>query len=478
VKVLVVNANLELLPNPVVPLGACLAASAARGAGFETAFLDLAFEKDPAKTLHRALDRFAPDAVGVSIRNIDNTDFLSPRLYLPPILEKIVAPALRRCPDRVVLGGAGFSTLPEEILEFMGAPAGVVGDAEETFPRLLARWREGRDLEGIPSVVRLCPGGVVREAPAAPSADLDAYPRARCDGWVNLARYAAFGGWANVQTKRGCPLRCAYCVYNRVEGKTYRFRSPASVREEIEALHAAGVRDVEFTDSTFNVPIDHAKAVLRELTKAPVSVRLHTAGMNPLQADEELFHLMREGGFASIMISAESASDAALEGLGKGYDASAVRRILRLTEEAGFDAFWYFLFGGPGETEATVEETFRFLDREIPPRHLVYLGAGIRIQKGAPVESIARAEGVLGPDDGLLDPRFYFSPALSRDGLLDRIRREILAHPNYIQVMDYQRSRAPLWLARVLGWLRYRRPSWTLVPAINRLFARLGRKRR
>ena len=126
-KVLVVNSNLELLPNPVVPLGAWLASSAARKAGFDTAFLDLAFEKDPAKALRRALDRFAPDAVGVSIRNIDNTDFLSPRLYLPPIREKIVAPALRRCPDRVVLGGAGFSTLPEEILEFMGAPVGVVG---------------------------------------------------------------------------------------------------------------------------------------------------------------------------------------------------------------------------------------------------------------------------------------------------------------------------------------------------------------
>jgi hypothetical protein len=478
VKVLVVNANLELLPNPVVPLGACLASSAAREAGFDTAFLDLAFEKDPAAALRRTLDRFAPDAVGVSIRNIDNTDFLSPRLYLPPIREKIVAPAMAWCPGRVVLGGAGFSTLPEEILQYMGAPVGVVGDAEETLPRLLARWRESRDLDGLPGIVRLGPAGVVSEEPAAPSADLDALPRARCDAWVNLARYAAYGGWANVQTKRGCPLRCVYCVYNRVEGKAYRFRSPASVREEIGALRAAGARDVEFTDSTFNIPMDHAKGVLRELTDAPVSVRLHTAGLNPLEADEELFHLMKAAGFSSTMITAESASDAALAGLQKGYDGSAVRRILHLTEAAGFDTFWYFLFGGPGETEATVEETFRFLDREVPGRHLVFLGAGIRIQRGAPVESVARSEGVLPPDADLLEPRFYFSPELSREKLLDRIRTEVLAHPNYIQVMDYQRSRAPLWLARLLGWLRYRRPAWALVPAINRLFDRFGRKRR
>ncbi|MHC4778707.1 MAG: cobalamin-dependent protein, partial [Planctomycetota bacterium] len=152
-KVLVVNSNTELLPYPVVPLGACLTASAARDRGFDVSFLDLAFEKDPALAVIRALDRTAPDAVGVSIRNIDNTCYTSPRQYLPAVREKVVGPILERLPDRVVLGGAGFSTMPEEILAFTGAPAGVVGDGEKTFPEILERWRDGKSLEGLPGIV-------------------------------------------------------------------------------------------------------------------------------------------------------------------------------------------------------------------------------------------------------------------------------------------------------------------------------------
>jgi radical SAM superfamily enzyme YgiQ (UPF0313 family) len=456
-RIAVFNSNTELLPNPVVPLGACIAASTAREAGWEVFFCDLAFEKNPAEKVRDFLGRLGPDAAGVSIRNVDNTDFLSPRFYLTDIREKIVAPAVEALPGRVVLGGAGFSTMPEEILEYMGAPVGVVGDAETTFPRILERWAEGKGLEGLSGIVREGPDGPVMEEQAPLPEVLDGLPQARSWGWVQLNRYASYGGWPNLQSKRGCPLRCAYCVYNRVEGKAYRLRSP---------------------DSTFNIPLDHAKAVSNRIALGKPGLRLHTSGMNPLQADAELFRLMADAGFASIGISAESASDRALEGLQKGYDASAVARILALAKEAGFDTFWYFLFGGPGENDETVEETLRFLDRKIPPNHLVYLGAGIRIQKGAPVEAVARKQGLLSPGESLLEPKFYFSPELQPEWLLRRLDQEVLAHPNYIQVADYQHSRGPLITARILRWLRYKRPTWTVVPFLNRLFAKLGRRRR
>jgi len=477
-RIVIFNSNTELLPNPVVPLGACIAASASQEAGWEVFFADLAFEKDPAATVRDLLGSLAPDAVGISIRNVDNTDFMIPRFYLSEIREKVVGPSVEAFPERVVLGGAGFSTMPEEILDYMGASAGVVGDAETTFPRLLERWAAGKDLEGLPGIVRKGDEGPVLEAPASPPENLDSLPRARSWGWVKLGRYASYGGWPNLQTKRGCPLRCTYCVYNRVEGKAYRFRSPGAVLEELDQYRSHGARDAEFTDSTFNIPLDHAKTVASAIASGKPGLRLHTSGMNPLQADEELFRLMADAGFASIGISAESASDRALDGLQKGYDASAVARILALTKDAGFDTFWYFLFGGPGENEETLEETLRFLDREIPPHHLVYLGAGIRIQKGAPVEAVARDQGLLSLGESLLEPKFYFSPDLSSERLLRRLEEEVLTHPNYLQVVDYQHSRAPLVTARILRWLRYKRPTWTVVPFLNRFFAKLGRKRR
>jgi len=478
VKVLVVNTNTELLPNPVVPLGACCAASAAQAAGFETAFLDLAFERDPGRALRRALETHRPDAVGLSIRNIDNTDYLFPRNYLPAIREAVVEPCLEALPEGTILGGSGFSTMPGEILAFMGAPLGVAGDGEVAFPELLRRIEAGEDPAGVPGVIRR---GEAVSGPAT-SAELpphlDALPGCDSPRWVDLKRYGSYGGHANLQTKRGCPLKCAYCVYNLVEGKSWRLRDPAAVVADLKRLAKAGATDAEFTDSTFNIPIKHAKAVLRAVAEASPRLRLHASGLNPLQVDEELFRLMDRAGFATAMVTAESASDRALEGLQKGYGADAVRKTLHLVKASGRDAFWYFLFGGPKESEDTVEETLRFIDREIPPHHLVYLGAGIRVQKGAPVEAVARAQGVIAPDDDLLEPSFYFSPALDRDRLVTRLREEVVAHPNYMQVEDYQQGRGPLVLARLLQLFHLRRPAWTWVPMLNRFLAKLGRKRR
>lgn len=477
-RVLVVNSNSELLPNPVVPLGACLAASAAEGAGHEVRFFDAAFEKDPTSSLKAMLGEFAPEAIGISIRNVDNTDYSSPKAYLPSIREGIVEPCLEAAPGRVVLGGAGFSTMPSEILEYMSAPAGVVGDGEIAFPALLEAWVSGSEGDGLPGVARLVdhvalPG----PAPERPC-ELDRLPPSRSWQWVDLARYAAFGGAANIQTKRGCPLKCAYCVYNSVEGARYRLRSPSSVREEIALMADHGAADVEFTDSTFNLPVAHATAVLDEIISAGPRVRLHTAGMNPLGADRELFGKMARAGFRSIMISAESASGPALEGLGKGFGVDAVERMLELAAASPFDTFWYFLFGGPGETDRTVDETLSFIATRIPKRHLVYIGAGIRVQKGAPVQAIAEGEGLIRPGEDLLEPRFYFSPRVDRQRLFARIREEILDHPNYIQVRDYQGTDAPLKLARLLKMLRISRPSWAFVPMLNRIFSWMGKRRR
>ncbi|WP_066637390.1 hypothetical protein [Desulfolucanica intricata] len=53
----------------------------------------------------------------------------------------------------------------------------------------------------------------------------------------------AFG----IETKRGCPLSCAYCIYPRLQGKSMRCRKPADVVDELEMLHDRyGLRDFHF----------------------------------------------------------------------------------------------------------------------------------------------------------------------------------------------------------------------------------------
>jgi hypothetical protein len=80
----------------------------------------------------------------------------------------------------------------------------------------------------------------------------------------------------------------------------------------------------------------------------------------------------------------------------------------------------YLLFGGPGESEDTIEETFHLMD-ELDPTAIIAM-LGIRIYPGTEMEQISLIEGVIGEDTNLIFPAFYISPALG--GNLEKIIRE------------------------------------------------------
>jgi hypothetical protein len=72
VRVLLISANTERISMVTVPLGLGLVAAAARRAGHEVAFLDLLDVPDLRAAVQEAVARSRPQAIGVSIRNIDD----------------------------------------------------------------------------------------------------------------------------------------------------------------------------------------------------------------------------------------------------------------------------------------------------------------------------------------------------------------------------------------------------------------------
>jgi len=84
-RVLLISENRcreNLVPWPIGP--ACVA-TAARAAGHAVEGLDLMFSEDAAADVASAIDRFAPDCVGLSVRNIDNQDMTDNRFFMPAV---------------------------------------------------------------------------------------------------------------------------------------------------------------------------------------------------------------------------------------------------------------------------------------------------------------------------------------------------------------------------------------------------------
>src|SRR6202171_6662371 len=82
-RVLLVSTNRERQPYPVVPNGLACVASALDGAGHRVRFLDLCFASDPVGSARRAAMEFRLDIIGVSVRNLDNSDAIALRHYTP-----------------------------------------------------------------------------------------------------------------------------------------------------------------------------------------------------------------------------------------------------------------------------------------------------------------------------------------------------------------------------------------------------------
>ena len=467
------NQSRELVPAP--PVGLSYVASATRAAGHEVRLLDLAFSREPQNELAAAIAGHAPDVVGLSIRNIDNVvlqRFESPRAAL---LAQVGI--IRKCavgkegkPVPLVLGGPAVSILAERALEIFGADNAITGEGEDAFPVLLAALEGGRPLEGIAGLCWRRNGVLTHN----PTPLLPGFAHSGMEDWVAWGPYQASGGTWPLQTKRGCPMRCSYCAYPLVEGRRSRQRAPADVVDEIErVLRATSVpgrtrpRTFEFVDSTFNIPSAHAIAICEEIIRRGVRTNFTAMGLNPRDVPPELLPLMKRAGFNSVMVTPEAGCAAMLEKYRKGFTMADVETTLERVRASGLTSMWFFMLGAPGETMATCAETIAFArDRLVGRKFLSVFFTGVRVLPGTEVARQAVASGYLRAGADLADARFYVSPAIDEQQVIDLIYEAIARNPSIVHAAEGGATNTQRTFYRALHAFGVAPPYWRFLPGM------------
>ncbi len=236
-----------------------------------------------------------------------------------------------------------------------------------------------------------------------------------------------------IQTKVGCGFKCVYCTYPTIEGEGRFLQDPGIVANSVQKLAMSGFRDFEFVDSVFNAPPSHALALCDALAKKRLLARFQSMDVNPLFLDDDLLFAMERAGFSGMGMTVESASDPVLSGLRKGFTAAHVHKAAETVRRHNVPCLWIFMFGGPGETEETVQETLRFAEKEIRPGDAAFFTIGIRIYPGTELETIARKQGVLSlPPAEMLSPIFYTSPGVDPRRMEQQVRNSIQRHMNFM----------------------------------------------
>lgn len=401
-NVLLVSANSERVNMVPMPLGLSLVAAATRRAGHSVALLDLMGEARPRDALERAIASACPEVIGISVRNIDDQRREGPRFLLDQAREVVEACRARsRAP--IVLGGAGYSIFPREVLAELRADYGIAGDGEAAFPELLEKLAVGESPLGAAGVH--APGqepAVVRAA----CEDLDRFPL-----WdEDLSPAAALDDlWFPVQSRRGCPRDCSYCSTALIEGRAVRFRSPRRVADAVAAQAARGTTRFYFVDNTFNVPERYALELCRELAATRVPLRWRCI-LYPERVSRELVDAMAASGCVEVALGFESGCERVLREMNKAFRPDDVRHASELLRARGIQRSGFLLLGGPGETRESVEESLAFADSL--RLDALQITVGIRIYPGTALARRAVAEGVIGSEAELLRPRFYLAPGL------------------------------------------------------------------
>ncbi|HYB20767.1 MAG TPA: radical SAM protein, partial [Thermodesulfobacteriota bacterium] len=197
---------------------------------------------------------------------------------------------------------------------------------------------------------------------------------------------------------------------------------------EAEFLVQKGIENAFIVDNIFNFPETHAREVCQAFIERKIALRW-SCYVHPTYFSRPLAEDMKRAGCTGIELGTDSGSPAVLVKLGKNFTPEDIRRATRIAQEEGLEVCHSLALGAPGETEETLEETFRLME-QISPTAVIAM-VGLRIFPGTGLAYLAEAEGIIPSSSTLLDPVFYISPAV-KDRVVEMAKRRAALHPNWI----------------------------------------------
>jgi radical SAM superfamily enzyme YgiQ (UPF0313 family) len=405
-KVLLISANTEPINMPVLPLGLAYVAAAIDSQGHTVKMLNLMMQTDTHKALCEAIVEFNPEIIGISVRNIDDQNMENPRFLLEAVKDVVIT-CRKNSHATIVLGGAGYSIFPQAALDFLEADVGIRGEGESAFLTLLERLRDKKDLSEIPGLY--LPG---RTSPSA-----SGYIKSLSDIMLplpgaHLSTPSTLKDqeiWIPFQSRRGCPLDCSYCSTATIEGRIIRKHDPEKVVEAISRYAEVGLDHFFFVDNTFNLPNSYADELCEQLIASKLKITWRCI-LYPWKVDDELVAKMAKAGCKEVSLGFESGSEKILAEMNKKYRPADVRRISERLKKFGIGRMGFLLFGGPGESKETANESLAFADSL--GLEAMKITIGIRIYPHTALAQTAIKEGLLKADDNLLIPKFYIAKGL------------------------------------------------------------------
>jgi anaerobic magnesium-protoporphyrin IX monomethyl ester cyclase len=417
----------------VPPFGLLSMATAIRDAGFEVTFLDAMGEHLPLRfVVDKAIEY---DVVVCSTSTMTvNEDCMTLQEL------KQANPALRSA-----IFGSHATFMPEHTLAKGGVDFIIRQEPEFAVRDLLRAMakNDGSEFRALGIGYKDAEGQSVMTADYPFIENLDDLPIPDVDmlpknvEWFNpIVRQMPY---VTTFASRGCPAKCTFCTAPYFYGANIRYKSVDRMVAETKYYLSKGFKELYFRDETFTANKAFVMAYCQRIIDEGLKFTW-IANARVVTVDEEMLLLMKKAGCHLVKFGVESGVQELLDNVRKGIRLEDTRKAFKLMHQVGIDSHAHMMLGIPGETEATIDQTLRFI-KEIDPTTVTF---GICTPyPGTPLyDEVAKVHPEIrdGSDSdlgalhkkGLFNSLYTELESDSLEGAIKRAYREFYARPKYI----------------------------------------------
>ncbi|MFC1623839.1 B12-binding domain-containing radical SAM protein [Candidatus Omnitrophota bacterium] len=301
--------------------------------------------------LHSRIKSFRPDLIGFSATS---SEF--------PYLAKIVRD-IKKYRIPTIAGGIHATVFPMDALRIDGIDMALVGEGEEAILELTNALQSGRSRSDIRNIYFKNKNRIIKNDIRPYIRNLDSLPFMDMDIFDKYHHIGAYHGdlvtYARIETGRGCPYRCNYCINEQLNNKIYghekkhiRNKSPRRVTEELKFIDNKIRFDiVRFVDETFTTySIEWLKEFV-DLYKSEIDKPMVIA-THPNRVTPEKMEVLREAHKdIQVTMGVESGNERIrAEVLGRPVSDRSILRAFSICHELGFSTASFNMIGLPGET--------------------------------------------------------------------------------------------------------------------------------
>jgi radical SAM superfamily enzyme YgiQ (UPF0313 family) len=276
-------------------------------------------------------------------------------------------------PETVIMvGGPHISSMGIETMQrFPEFDIAVIHEGEQVLSELLPLLDEGAQPHAVKGILYRAEGHVLATPKPLIQKNLDELP---FPAWDLLPHFPAAylpavydyprGPVATIAASRGCPFHCKFCDTSTF-GAQVRTYSPETVFRMMRYLKDTyGIRHVMFVDDLFVASRVRVLKLCDLLIESGLKMTWScTARVDTVKP--EILSRMREAGCWEISFGLETGSNELLQKMDKAARVEKSEQAVNWTYGAGIRSKGLFMIGYPGETQATIQTTKRFV-RRIP----------------------------------------------------------------------------------------------------------------